>query len=452
MYNKDYIAVLEQETDWLQSVIDQAIKSYLLQEGHENHWLDIPIPDLSNDDSPYAATIKKWDIDVFGRLALALAMAPTIRPEALDIFFGKNQLYDRGFTEFGGVTDRSHSGFLPTGQTLLFIAAYAHPELKKEVLDVLDPQNILVKEHVLNLESTENYLPYLNGLLSISKSWLTYFMSGEKVQHEYSSGFPAAKINTDMDWPDVVLDESVTEQVTEIIGWLDHASTLLEDWGLSKKIKPGYRALFYGPPGTGKTLTATLIGKVTGKDVYRVDLSMIVSKYIGETEKNLSKLFDIAQHGNWILFFDEADALFGKRTEANSSNDRHANQQTAYLLQRIEDFPGVVILASNLKANMDAAFTRRFQSMICFNMPTAEERYQLWLKAFTGTCTLHPDIDLYKVADDYEMAGGAIINVLRHCALSAIRRNDTVVTQDELLNGIRKEYRKENKTLQSAKI
>jgi SpoVK/Ycf46/Vps4 family AAA+-type ATPase len=174
---------------------------------------------------------------------------------------------------------------------------------------------------------------------------------------------------------------------------------------------------------------------------------MIVSKYIGETEKNLSKIFDIAQHKNWILFFDEADALFGKRTAASSSNDRHANQQTAYLLQRIEDFPGIVILATNLKANMDDAFTRRFQAMIHFNMPSAEERYQLWNNAFSETCTLHPDIDLYKIAEEYELAGGSIINVLRFCALSAIRRNDSVVTKQELLAGLRREFKKENKTV-----
>jgi SpoVK/Ycf46/Vps4 family AAA+-type ATPase len=147
------------------------------------------------------------------------------------------------------------------------------------------------------------------------------------------------------------------------------------------------------------------------------------------------------------LFFDEADALFGKRTEANSSNDRHANQQTSYLLQRIEDFPGVIILASNLRGNMDDAFTRRFQSMIHFSIPTEEERYQLWKNAFSGKCTLHPDIDLWKVAKAYQIAGGAIINVLRYCALTAIKRDDTVVTEHELMQAIRREFKKEGKTV-----
>ena len=314
-------------------------------------------------------------------------------------------------------------------------------------MNILSKDSILIKEQVIILGDTEAYVPGLNGMLSLSDSWFHYFIKGEQLQVENSASFPAAKITTNMDWADIVLDDLVMEQVNEINTWLQHGSTLLNDWGLLKKIKPGYRALFYGPPGTGKTLTATLIGKASGRDVYKVDLSMVVSKYIGETEKNLSKIFDIAQYKDWILFFDEADALFGKRTAANSSNDRHANQQTAYLLQRIEDFPGIVILASNLRANMDDAFTRRFQSIINFAMPTAAERYQLWVGAFSGACALHPEIDLQKVAEDYELAGGAIINVLRSCALAAISRNDTVVSKQELMAALKKEFKKENKTL-----
>jgi AAA+ superfamily predicted ATPase len=447
MENNLSISVIHQEIDWLQKVIDQVIRSYLLQEGHEKHWLDIPLPDLSDIDCPYANAVKNWTLDVYARLALALAITPSVRPEALDIFFGKNQIYDRGFTEFGGVTSKNHSGFLPTGQTFCFLATATNPEMRFNVMDVLGKDSILIKEEALVLEETESYLPRFSGILSINDRWLHYFLTGEHLQIEHSASFPAQMITTSMEWEDIVLDDRVMEQVIEINTWLEYGSTLLNDWGLHKKIKPGYRTLFYGPPGTGKTLTATLLGKASGRDVYKVDLSMIISKYIGETEKNLSKVFDTAQHKNWILFFDEADALFGKRTAANSSNDRHANEQTAYLLQRIEDFPGVVILASNLKANIDEAFTRRFQSIIHFTMPSAEERYQIWKNAFSGTCTLHPEIDLYKIAEEYELAGGSIINILRYCDLASIRRNDPVVSKQELMAGIRKEFKKENKTL-----
>lgn len=441
------IRILHKEIDWLQKVIDQVIKSYLLQEGHEKHWLDIPLQDLSEIECPYADKVKEWRLNVFDRLALALSLVTHLRPEALDIFFGKNQIYDRGFTEFGGVIDKEHSGFVPTGQTLCFLIAAKNPELRYAIMDIFDKEHAFMKLDVLVLGITESHIPKYNGVLSLNDTWFHYFMTGEELKHEQDPSFPAKKISSKMSWDDLVLRNNVLDQVAEIETWLQYGSVLMNDWGLSKMVKPGYRALFYGPPGTGKTLTATLLGKASGRDVYRVDLSMIVSKYIGETEKNLAKIFDIAQHKKWILFFDEADALFGKRTEANSSNDRHANQQTAYLLQRIEDFPGVVILASNLKSNMDEAFTRRFQAMIHFAMPTAEERYLIWKNAFSGVCKLDDNIDLWKISEDYELAGGAIINILRFCALSAIKHDTTVVSKQDLLKGIKKEFKKENKTV-----
>jgi hypothetical protein len=438
---------LREEITWLEAVINQCMATYFVQDGHEKQWTDIPVPDLTNVDCPYADIVRKWQLDSYSRLAIALGMAPHLCPEALDIFFTKNQLYDRGFTEFGGVIAKEHNGFLPTGETLCFLITVNDPALRYQVMELLGKESILIKEQLLELAETESHLPKFSGQLSLSRSWFNYFLTGEQQLTEQGTSFPAQKISTQMKWEDAVLDGLVVEQLNEITAWLQHSHTLMDNWGLAKTLKPGYRALFYGPPGTGKTLTATLIGKTTGREVYKVDLSMIVSKYIGETEKNLSRVFDVAKDQNWILFFDEADALFGKRTTADSANDRHANQQTAYLLQRIEDFAGVVILATNLKANMDEAFARRFQSIVHFSMPSANERYQLWKKAFSGVCQLDETIDLHAIAEEYQLSGGAIINVLRYCALSAIRSNATIVSQQELKKGIKREFKKENRTL-----
>jgi len=441
------ITVMQRELDWLQKVIEQAISSYLLQEGHENNWMDIPMQNLDNSDDPFSSKLKEWELNIYERLCLALILAPQIRPELLDVFFSKNSMYDRGFTEFGGAVDKSHSGFVPTGQTLCFLITAVNPEFRIEAMKVLSPGNILSREQVLTITSTENQMSEWNSILVLNQRWSHYFITGDMPGLEHSISFPAQQISTNMDWSDLILEHDVMNQVMEINAWLKHGTTLMTDWGLDNKIKPGYRTLFYGPPGTGKTLTATLLGKNANREVYRVDLSMIVSKYIGETEKNLSKIFDVGQHKDWILFFDEADSLFGKRTATSSSNDRYANQQTGYLLQRIEDYPGVVILASNLKENMDDAFTRRFQSMIHFTMPTPQERLMLWEKAFSGKCKLDPEINMEQIAEDYELAGGAIINVLRYCALTVIQQNETVVSKQELLNGIRREFKKDNKTL-----
>jgi len=233
----------------------------------------------------------------------------------------------------------------------------------------------------------------------------------------------------------------------EIKSWLEHESLIQEKWALNKFIKPGYRSLFFGPPGTGKTLTASLLGKSLAMPVYRIDLAMIISKYIGETEKNLAKVFDLAEHNNWILFFDEADALFGKRTLTQSSNDRYANQEVSYLLQRIEDFPGLTILASNFKDNLDEAFIRRFQSMIHFPMPGTAQRLKLWENAFKNL-QLAENIDLKNLAEKYEISGGEMINVLRYVAIRTAERPDHIVQLKDIIQGLRKEVQKKGGILE----
>jgi SpoVK/Ycf46/Vps4 family AAA+-type ATPase len=216
---------------------------------------------------------------------------------------------------------------------------------------------------------------------------------------------------------------------------------------MGHKLQPGFTSLFYGPPGTGKTFSACLLGQHCGCDVYKIDLSLIVSKYIGETEKNLAKIFDLAEHRRWILFFDEADALFGKRTKVDDSHDRYANQEISFLLQRLEEFNGVVILASNLKTNIDDAFIRRFQSVIHFPMPKAAERLRIWKHAFSAKAELEKRIDLNQIAEKYELSGGTIMNVVRYASLKALSRNETRIVLEDLEDGIRKELLKEGRTV-----
>ena len=173
-------------------------------------------------------------------------------------------------------------------------------------------------------------------------------------------------LTTDRSWKDLTPDKQTIKKVEQIKSWLKQSASVKPVPVLKKKIKQGFKTLFFGPPGTGKTMAAALIGKESNMDVYKIDLSMVISKYIGETEKNLARIFDEAEMKNWILFFDEADALFGKRSDVKDAHDRFANQEIGYLLQRIEEYPGLVILASNLKSNIDKAFLRRFQSVIHF--------------------------------------------------------------------------------------
>ncbi|MDB4582363.1 ATP-binding protein [Draconibacterium sp.] len=263
---------------------------------------------------------------------------------------------------------------------------------------------------------------------------------------ELNTDFTMQLVKTELDWDDLVLQEKTLSDINDIKIWLKHNQTFLDDWKMKKKIKPGYRVLFYGPPGTGKTLTASLLGKYTGKDVYKVDLSLVVSKYIGETEKNLANLFNKAENKDWILFFDEADALFGKRTQVKETRDKYANQEVSYLLQRIERYEGMTILSSNNKANIDPSITRRFNSIIKFKKPGVQERLRLWEKYIPPTVEVDKKILLKEIAKKYDITGANIVNVIHYAGLKAIEKNVKTLESENLIKGIQKEYLKEGKS------
>lgn len=440
-------AFLEKELEWFYKVIDTRIK---LQFGHDCEYADIfdvSAPDYNANDSLYAQFIDHYNLSFPERVTLVLSLIPHVRPQMLDVFFTKNASSNRDFTEFGGRNGHSFPGFLPTGETALYILAGDNLSKRFSFYHLFEANHFFARHDILKLEGVKSGEPYLNGFLALNHEVVDLITTGHIRKPMFSINFPAKLVETRMAWNDLVLDAFTMEQVLEIKAWIDYGDELLNDLDLKKKLKPGYRSLFYGPSGTGKTLTSTLLGKVTDRDVYRIDLSMVISKYIGETEKNLEKVFQQAENKNWILFFDEADALFGKRTKISNSHDRFANQEVSYLLQRVEEYAGVVILASNLKSNLDEAFTRRFQSIIHFPMPRQNERLQLWTNGFSEKTRLENEIKLEQVAMDYEISGGTIMNVVRYATLMALKKGSRLITNDELIKGIRKEFQKEGKTL-----
>ena len=316
-----------------------------------------------------------------------------------------------------------------------------------QMQQLFNADHFFYKQNILWIEHVKDGEPLMSGKLLLATEWVDKFLFNKETAPKFSPNFPAKKLTSQMTWDDLILTPQTKDEIDHIKIWLSHNAALQTDANLSRKIKPGYRALFYGPPGTGKTLTVSLLGKEFNKEVYRIDLSQVVSKYIGETEKNLEKVFSKAENKDWILFFDEADALFGKRTNVSSSHDRFANQEVSYLLQRVEDFPGLLILASNFKNNLDKAFTRRFHAMVHFPMPNAGERLMIWQKAQPQNLQLAGDINLQEIAQKFELSGASILNIMQFAALKALHRNDNMVNNNDLLTGIRREFWKEEKTI-----
>ena len=420
--------------EWFNQVLTVAIQLYFHQESEYKQLKNVYPPR----NGWMEAVTGQMDTNFEERIVIMLALMPHICPQILDIFFVQNKNFDRQYTEFGGWKGLSHGGFLPTGETASFILAGEDVEKRKEVIHMFSKSHWFYGKNILRLEGAGEGEPLLSSQLRVSEEFLSRVQLDVEYKPDYTTGFPAKRITTELDWEDLVLDYQVTTELEEINTWISSGKIIMEDWGLSRILKGGYRSLFYGPPGTGKTLAVTLLGRKNNMDVYRIDLSMIVSKYIGETEKNLAKVFDLAENRNWILFFDEADALFGKRTSTNTSNDRHANQEVAYLLQRIEDFPGMVILATNLRSNIDEAFSRRFQSVIYFPMPTEELRAEIWRKMLKGWPE-DVDEDLITMAARTELSGGSIANVVRRCALATVNQKNQSLDKLILKNALQKE-------------
>jgi ATPase family associated with various cellular activities (AAA) len=405
-------------------------------------------PDLGSDQSVYAGFVKYYQLSISERLLLMLAMVPYLQPHLLDVFFSLNKKSGRGYTEFGGVKGSRHGGFIPTIETALFILAANDLAQRFSLYRLFEPDHVFIAHGIIMLDQgSASNEPWYSSSISITEEYVDFFTTGNLRKPQFSMEFPAKRLTTQMDWTDLVVDEFTMQQLDELRIWLEHGSKLYNEWGMKKKLKPGYKALFHGAPGTGKTVTAALLGKLYNLDVYRVDLSMVISKYIGETEKNLEKVFKKAENKNWVLFFDEADALFGKRTGITDAHDKYANQEIAYLLQRLEEYPGLVILASNMRNNVDEAFTRRLQSIIHFQKPQARERFRLWNNGFSKACIKPSQEELEHIARQYELAGGSIMNVVQFASLQALSRNDRTVTIEDVLKGIKNEYNKEGKTM-----
>jgi len=223
-------------------------------------------------------------------------------------------------------------------------------------------------------------------------------------------------------WSDLVLPNDIIDELVELVSRVRNRKRVLDDWGFGRKVGKGtgVSALFSGPPGTGKTMVAGLLAAELGLDLYQVDVSRMVSKWIGETEKNLARLFDAAAAGHAVLLFDEADSLFAKRTDVKSSNDRYANLEVNYLLQRMESFEGISILTTNLESAVDDAFKRRLAFRIAFPLPEVEERERLWRAMMPSEAEVAPAIDFCSLARRFEMSGGYIRNaVLRAAYLAA---------------------------------
>jgi SpoVK/Ycf46/Vps4 family AAA+-type ATPase len=269
-----------------------------------------------------------------------------------------------------------------------------------------------------------------------------------RAQSGRNIGTMARKIEPAYGWDDIVLPASTLNQLRAICGRVGHGLRVLEEWGFDRKLSmgKGVTVLFAGPSGVGKTMAAEVIARDLQIDLYKIDLSGVVSKYIGETEKNLERIFTAAGNANAILFFDEADALFGKRSEVRDSHDRYANIEISYLLQKMEMYDGIAILASNLRQNLDESFVRRLAFTVHFPFPDEAHRRRIWTGIWPKEAPLDTDVDFDFLAKQFKLSGGNIKNVALAAAFLAAEE-DSAIAMRHLVVAVEREYQKMSKPL-----
>jgi AAA+ superfamily predicted ATPase len=284
--------------------------------------------------------------------------------------------------------------------------------------------------------------------LPLPSPHLPHLFAAARTQSGHALAALAHKIEARYTWDDIVLPDDQKAELQDICNQAKYRYLVQEEWGFNQKLSlgQGLTVLFAGQPGTGKTMAAEVIAHALQLDLYKIDLSQVVSKYIGETEKNLNRIFTAATHANAILLFDEADALFGKRSEVKDAHDRYANIETSYLLQKMEEYDGVAILTTNLQSNMDEAFIRRLRFIIEFALPGIKERLRIWQQIFPPQVPRSKDIDFDFLAQRFEIPGAVIRNIALRAAYLAAAEGD-VVQMKYLIQAVRQEYQKMGKIL-----
>lgn len=429
----------------LQQLIKTATKLHVANINNQDDYSvdEIYKTPLKISDDRLKSLIKKHQLSFQEQVILLLALAPYFAPQSLDIFMAKNPNFDVICTEFGGIIEKPHRGVIPTGETAVFLLAARNLELRKQVADLLLPESKLSRLGLVELEPVKIGNPILSGRLTPDDELVQELYYGRVIPPKLSQNFPAQLLKTEMEWEDLIITNHTKSQLEDLENWLQYHGKLLQHPELGKRTKNGYRTLFHGPPGTGKTLTASLLGKYANRPVYRIDLSLLVSKYIGETEKNMAGIFKRAENKDWILFFDEADALFSKRTETDSSNDRFANQEVSYLLQRVENYNGMIILATNFKQNIDEAFIRRFQSLIHFPKPSETERLKIWNSTIPKDLPLSKEIDVQRLVQYYELTAAQISNIVQNCYIDSLAKKSNRIEKQSLIKSLRTELEKD---------
>lgn len=428
------IACISGELDWIAQRIVNLNNNDLSEY--------MPLPPLKPG-TAYEKLVTEHGLVESDRVMLNLALASLIKPAILAPFALLFKTADRK-ARFGGVIKEQTSCFFPTVRTALYLLSNDDEEMLIYYLSHFTGRHKLFTSNVLRIEPLKDHnANFLDQELHFNEQFLPAILRGDPPSLDGDSGFPARRGKRTHTMKDVILDQTT---ITELEKLRRFARNMKNLWQLpnSSRYRQNFIGIFSGDPGTGKSHTAEAIGNELNLPVYKVNFAQLVSKYIGETEKNLERVFDRFSGQPSILFFDEAESIFSKRTEVKDSHDKHSNNEQSFLLQKIEEYNGIVILATNvqnLSQYFDKAFQRRIRQIVTFNFPEYTERIRLWENALSDPFKFEEGL-VDSLAKNYQFSGGGIYNIISEGIIEALDRNTEIISFEMLEQAMMDEFKK----------
>ncbi len=427
-------SVLAAEQSWLKACIAFRIAIFKKEISADTDIFILnPPPIIENNTDEYASLIKKHNFNNEERLLLALAMCNHFDPRTLNGFMETPQLQMVSRV----LKSENALSISPTAETFFFLVAGENSGAYLSFHKYFSTDHPFYHDSILDLSDSPAGISKFDGALNVPVSYRELLLYNKYQPPRFSSEFPAHLLSTKLDWTDLVLQPTTQNALNEMKNRLVHEADV-RAWKtatgkLGDHMRPGMRVLLYGASGQGKTFTTALLGKLLNREVYRIDLSAIISKYVGETSKNLRNLFDTAERKDWIIFIDEGDALLGMRADLSSSQSSTAqsnNHDVAYILQRIETFDGIIIVATNLANNIDAAFERRFEGRILYQALNAENQWKVWNNVWPVKLKMEEGAKIDALLAEHTLSPASIVNVVQRIAIMMAEQNQEVVSKE----------------------
>ncbi|MEO5684383.1 MAG: TIR domain-containing protein [Chitinophagaceae bacterium] len=392
--------------------------------------------------SPVASLKRHYDLTEMEFILFLTALLPHLDAYTVDRHV-ERWLHGRSgdCAEIGGIRNARHRGFVPTVQTFVFLVAGNDFAKKLQLRNFFHSTSPILRKKLVLVEKPGEGDPFTSAVISVPDEHVNSFFGTKEPIPDYSSSFPAKMLHTRLDWESLVLNDTTRNGIADLKDWFMNNYALLHTTGAAADEQHGYKILFYGPPGTGKTLAAALIGRQFNTPVFRIDISLLVANDYAAAIGIIDNIFRLAEQNSWILLIDQIMHVKDKYTAGIYGSAKLFNDPVTYLLQRTEDYPGIVIFETTSIQRMDDNFLRKLQSTVEFLFPNGVERKRLWMQGIPTDFSLDKEVDLSETGENYHLSGADITKIIKRISLKVHSRNDRCIKQADIMDAISAQFK-----------